>query len=167
MTQPDGAPVKLRCSALVIRKDQVLLLHRDAPEDWVLPGGSPELGESSGACVRREVREETGLSVDPAAVAFVLETIDPSRQDRIIEIVMFADESDRNQLLATTEPGMTPRFVAFDELSALDLRPPIAGYLRGAVRGYPQRSAPYLGNLWRAPTGSPAGEAASSLEGGP
>ena len=61
----------LRCSAVVARHDRVLLIHRDRRDDWVLPGGSPEPGEGSGACVRREVREEAGLVVEPAEVAFV------------------------------------------------------------------------------------------------
>jgi hypothetical protein len=38
----------------------------------------------------------------------------------------------------------------------LDLRPPLAGYLRGRVLGGSRhRHAPYLPNLWR-PTGVPA-----------
>ena len=149
-TQVDGTPVGLRCSAIVIRNNEVLLVHREVSDDWVLPGGAPEQGEGSGACVRREVREETGLNVDPTAVAFVYETIDPDRQDRTIDIVLYAEEPDRPAPIKC-EPGLTPSFVAFDDLALIDLRPPIAGYLRGAVRSHPQRSAPYLGNLWRSP----------------
>jgi 8-oxo-dGTP pyrophosphatase MutT (NUDIX family) len=38
----------IRCSAVVVRKHAVLLVHRtrDDLDDWVLPGGSPREGES-------------------------------------------------------------------------------------------------------------------------
>src|SRR6266487_1539949 len=68
----DRALVNLRCSAVVFRADAVLLCQRSSGE-WVLPGGTPQHGEGSAACVLREVREETGLLVDPWRVAFVLE----------------------------------------------------------------------------------------------
>ncbi len=42
---------------------RVLLQNRSDFGDWGLPGGSPELGDSIGACVVREVLEETGLEV--------------------------------------------------------------------------------------------------------
>jgi len=70
--------IDVRCSAIVFRDDAVLLVHRsrNGTDDWVLPGGTPRTGESMAACARRETLEETGLSVDPARVAFVLEAWD-------------------------------------------------------------------------------------------
>jgi 8-oxo-dGTP pyrophosphatase MutT (NUDIX family) len=40
---------------------EVLLVHRPAYDDWSLPKGKAELGESDEACALREVEEETGL----------------------------------------------------------------------------------------------------------
>ncbi len=78
--------IDLRCSAIVVRQQAVLLIHRtyDGAEDWVLPGGTPSAGESTAACARREVREETGLRVDPARVAFVLEVVGPGPGPRTL-----------------------------------------------------------------------------------
>jgi 8-oxo-dGTP pyrophosphatase MutT (NUDIX family) len=49
--------------AVVLRENEVLLVQRDAPRLWELPGGSMLLGETPEQTVIREVREETGLDV--------------------------------------------------------------------------------------------------------
>jgi 8-oxo-(d)GTP phosphatase len=40
---------------------QVLLVHRPKYDDWSLPKGKADPGESDEACARREVAEETGF----------------------------------------------------------------------------------------------------------
>ena len=40
---------------------EVLLVHRPKYDDWTLPKGKAEPGESDEECARREVEEETGL----------------------------------------------------------------------------------------------------------
>jgi hypothetical protein len=49
---------------------------------------------------------------------------------------------------------MEPRFVPVSQVRDLDLRPPVAGYLRGLARSGGQRYAPYLANLWRPARGN-------------
>lgn len=41
---------------------EVLLVHRPRYDDWSLPKGKAEPGESDEACALREVREETGIT---------------------------------------------------------------------------------------------------------
>ena len=56
-------------SAIVVDADGRILLHRRRDnEKWALPGGVMEIGESLGDCAVREVREETGLLVEPAGI---------------------------------------------------------------------------------------------------
>jgi len=56
-------------SAIVTNAQGEILLHRRSDNDlWALPGGAMELGESILQTVRREVREETGLDVEPLRV---------------------------------------------------------------------------------------------------
>ncbi len=145
---PDG--MELRCSAIVARRQAVLLIHRTygSADDWVLPGGTPRAGESMAACARREVREETGLNVDPARVAFVLEVVGPDSGPRTVDIVFAADFAPGLQP-EEREPGMEPVFVPIDGIHELDLRPPLAGHLRGMLSQGRERYAPYLANLWR------------------
>ena len=53
--------------AAVIRDPQgrVLLQEKSAWEGWSLPAGAIEPGETPEQALRREVREETGLAVEP------------------------------------------------------------------------------------------------------
>lgn len=51
---------------VVIKGDHVLLCRRGKPPSvgsWTLPGGAQDLGETCEAAARRELLEETGLSV--------------------------------------------------------------------------------------------------------
>lgn len=55
---------------------QVLLVKRGrapARGRWSVPGGKVNFGEGLAQAARREVREETGLDVDPEAVVTVIE----------------------------------------------------------------------------------------------
>jgi 8-oxo-(d)GTP phosphatase len=49
--------------AVVLRKGQVLLVHRPAYDDWSFPKGKLDRGEASPAAAVREVEEETGLRI--------------------------------------------------------------------------------------------------------
>ncbi len=149
MNMPDG--IELRCSAVIVRGQSVLLIHRTYGDvdDWVLPGGTPRPAESMAACARREVREETGLQVNPARVAFVLEVCGPDSGPRTVDIVFAAADPAPDQLPQELEPGLKPVFVPVDGIHKLDLRPPLAGHLRGMLGRREERYAPYLANLWR------------------
>lgn len=146
---PDG--IELRCSAVVIRRQSVLLVHRTrgTANDWVLPGGTPRARESMAACARREVLEETGLHVDPSRVAFVLEVLGPDGGTRTVDIVFGAADAGQGAQPEPQEPGLVPAFVPLGELSKLDLRPPLAGHLRGMFSHREPLYAPYLANMWR------------------
>ncbi len=58
---------KFRYQGAIVREHAILLIqhrwHADGRSAWLLPGGGREPGETEEACVRREMREETGLDV--------------------------------------------------------------------------------------------------------
>lgn len=56
-------------SAIVVDDAGRILLHRRRDNEmWALPGGKMDLGESLADCAVREVREETGLEVEPTGI---------------------------------------------------------------------------------------------------
>lgn len=153
------ALLNVRCSAIVFRRDRVLLLRRtrDGEPDWVLPGGTPRPGEPVVSCVRREVREETGLLIGADRVAFVLEASNIVEGLHLLDLVFTTSEVDASISPGANEPGLTPVFYPVAEIAKLPLRPPIAGHLRALHARGGQGEGLVLGNLWR-PAGR-AGEA--------
>ena len=63
----DGVTERVRLAAYAwAERDDAVLLVRIAPGElgaglWMLPGGGLDFGEDPAVCVRRELREETGL----------------------------------------------------------------------------------------------------------
>ena len=59
-------------SAIVVNDEGKILLHRRSDNArWALPGGVMDIGESIAQTVTREVREETGLEVEPEYIVGV------------------------------------------------------------------------------------------------
>ena len=64
--------------AIMLRRDRILMAQRGKEPLkgwWSLPGGAVEVGESLKNAVCREVREETGLEIEPLGVMEIFERI--------------------------------------------------------------------------------------------
>jgi ADP-ribose pyrophosphatase YjhB (NUDIX family) len=65
-------------SGVVIDRDRALLIRRGEEPlkgEWSIPGGMLELGEELAAGVQRELKEETGLDVEPLECILVFDRI--------------------------------------------------------------------------------------------
>jgi 8-oxo-dGTP diphosphatase len=76
----------LAVSAAIVRDGRVLIVRRARPPAaglYTLPGGGVEAGETLFEAVRREVREETTLEIEPVGLAGYREAIGRDAHGRI------------------------------------------------------------------------------------
>ena len=76
----------LAVSAAIVRAGKVLLVRRArAPSSglYSLPGGVVEAGETLHEAVMREIREETGITIEPIGLAGFREAIVRDRENRV------------------------------------------------------------------------------------
>jgi 8-oxo-dGTP diphosphatase len=123
--------------AVVWRGDEVLLVHRGqepAKNSWSLPGGLVELGETMAAAIRRELAEETGITVRLLGIAAVLERIFPDASGRIAYhyvLVDFLCEYLEGELRPGSD-STAARFVPVADISGVELPSGTADVIRRA-----------------------------------
>jgi 8-oxo-dGTP pyrophosphatase MutT (NUDIX family) len=74
-------------------KGEVLLINRRGESQWGMPAGSMELDESLDDCLKREVKEETGIDVLEASLISIYTSPDKSIKNH------FGDEYQMFELL--------------------------------------------------------------------
>jgi 8-oxo-dGTP diphosphatase len=116
------------------------------------------------SCARRQTLDETGLAVEPARIAFVLEAQGPDDTRRNVHLVFLAAFPAHGEPGPATEE-IEARFVPLSALPGLAMRPPVAGHLRALHARAPMRTAAYLGNLWRPEGGNSAHELPGAAKG--
>lgn len=127
-------------SALV-RDDngRILFQHRTDFDQWGLPGGALEIGETLAECCAREVREETGLIVEPTRLVGLY--TGPQYN------VRYPNGDEAQQWTATLECRLTGGHAHADEvetraLAFLDDCPPTLAWYADMVRdAHPARAA--------------------------
>ena len=114
---------RIRCvSAIVTDGDGRLLLVKrgHAPEAgrWSLPGGRVNPGESDPQALVREVREETGLCVEPGRLVGAVER--PAPGGAVFDIYDYA-ASASGGVLAAGDDAADARWVHPRDIDRLDL----------------------------------------------
>jgi 8-oxo-dGTP diphosphatase len=74
-----GNRLRVRACGICVREDALLMVnHREITNAnfWAPPGGGIEFGESAVDCLKRELMEETGLSISEYQFLFACEFID-------------------------------------------------------------------------------------------
>jgi 8-oxo-dGTP pyrophosphatase MutT (NUDIX family) len=104
---------------------EVLLLRNDRNE-WELPGGRPEAGETPEECLSREIVEETGLVIEVGSCIHngVL-TILPPHAPRATEILISAyscrlkSPADANASIALSDEHKSAAWIRVEDLAEL------------------------------------------------
>jgi ADP-ribose pyrophosphatase YjhB (NUDIX family) len=83
--------VRVRVTGVVIEDGHILLLDQDTGtgRSWSLPGGKVEEGETLAAALVREMREETGLDVEPGRLLYVCDHL-PGNGTHIVHMTFEA-----------------------------------------------------------------------------
>ena len=146
--------------SVVIFDDQgrlLLVKHKKRTKHlWVLPGGRLEYGESFFECARREVKEETGLIVEPERIIFLSEAIAPDRSRHVVNVFVKAKVSGGVLKVGDEEILDACQYMEMEKLNGgLKIFPPVASELETFASGNSaweniekNKGIKYLGNLW-------------------
>lgn len=117
-------PYKIAAKAIIFDQDTVLLLKRSAQERegnedhiWDFPGGSLEPQEPIMDALKREVMEETGLTVNVISPAYIYDDI---QGERHLIILKFVCDQPAGQLKLSAEHD-SYHWIHINQLQTCDL----------------------------------------------
>ena len=121
----------LSVKAVVLHQGRVLLLVNERDE-WDLPGGRPEAGEDHRAALAREVREETGLSIEIGTL--IDDHLFEVLPQRFVRILAFGCTLTGNARVVLSDEHLEMSWVSVADIGdTIAGRRLSAGYL-GAIR---------------------------------
>lgn len=110
MSEPVGA-----AGGVVVRDGKVLLVHRPHYDDWTLPKGKVEEGETWEEAAVREVEEEAGLRCEVGEEVGRTNYVDHHGRDKVVRYFRMTSDDDP---VAQNEVDEV-RWVPLDEVAAL------------------------------------------------
>ena len=129
---PYSNKVRVRSCGLLIFEDKILLVKQNVPTRmspvWIPPGGGVALGESSELALKRECKEETGVSLSGLRLRYVHEFIE--KPYHALELYFLADRFS-GEVIKGSDPEHTQSeqlihevcFMPFDDLTMLNVVP--------------------------------------------
>lgn len=108
------------CRGIVMEDGNILMSYETNTDQWFLPGGGVEKGETLSACCRRELEEETGVIV---TVQEHFLTIYEYYEEWEFISHYFLCKAEGTGVRALTareiEAGLEPRWIPFSEAKAI------------------------------------------------
>jgi 8-oxo-dGTP diphosphatase len=116
------------CCACIVHEGRLLLIARaqePGKGNWSFPGGRIELGETIFEAIRREVREETGVMIDPEEVFQVHDWItrDETGQVRFHYITNYVRARYVGGETRASSDAYDARWLTAPELEGLPMHP--------------------------------------------
>ena len=89
------------CDGIIIKENKILLIKRGFEPFkgfWAIPGGRIEDHENTEECLKREMKEETNLEVEPISLVGIYS--DPNRDPRGVIVATYLCKIIRGELKA-------------------------------------------------------------------
>jgi 8-oxo-dGTP diphosphatase len=112
--------------AVIINQGKIALIKRGnepSKGKWTIPGGLVELGESLGAAVIRETKEEACLDIDTPCLIDVVDNVDLDEHDKVkyhYVIINYLVKVKAGNIKAASDAAEL-RWVPFDEVEDYNL----------------------------------------------